>query len=255
MGDVSDLDFRQTPGVVSVTIATLAIVGVAVLVAAFVQGTIGVGFALIVAPVISLIDPGQLPVLVLVLMIPLNLYVLMREHSALDWRGTGWITAGRVVGTFGGLAVLTLLLQWQLDLFVGVATIGAALATLAAPVFSLRPATFVSAGLVTGVTETATGIGGPPLALLYQHQSGPVLRATIAACFLIGQIISLIALLAAGRAAIGQVALAALLVPALAAGGLLSQLSHRAADGRWMRRLVLGFALASGAVLVARALS
>lgn len=237
------------------TLTALAIIGVAVFVAAFVQGTIGVGFALIVAPVVSLMEPAQLPVLVLVLMIPLNLYVVWREHSALDWRGTGWITAGRVVGTFGGLAVLTLLLQWQLDLFVGVATVGAALATLATPVLRLRPATFVSAGLLTGLTETATGIGGPPLALLYQHQSGPVLRATIAACFLIGQVLSLIALLAVGRAAFDQVALATLLVPALAAGGLLSQLSHHAADGRWMRRLVLAFALASGALLVARALS
>lgn len=237
------------------SLTALTIIGVAVFVAAFVQGTIGVGFALIVAPVVSLMEPAQLPVLVLVLMIPLNLYVLWREHSALDWQGTGWITAGRVVGTFGGLAVLTLLLQWQLDLFVGVATVGAALATLATPVFRLRPATFVSAGLLTGLTETATGIGGPPLALLYQHQSGPVLRATIAACFLIGQLLSLMALLAVGRAAFDQVALATLLVPALAAGGLLSQLSHRAADGRWMRRLVLVFALASGALLVARALS
>lgn len=237
------------------TLATLAIISAAVLAAAFIQGTIGVGFALIVAPVVSLIDPGQLPVLVLVLMIPLNVFVLWRERAAIDWRGAGWISAGRLIGTFAGLAVLMVLVEWQLDLLVGLATVGAALATIAAPVFSLRPSTFMGAGLVTGVTETATGIGGPPLALLYQHHSGPVLRATIAACFLIGQIFSLVALVAAGQTEARQIVAAALLVPPLVAGCILSQLSHRAADGKWMRLLVLAFALVSGAILVARALS
>ena len=229
-------------------------ISIAVLLAAFIQGTIGVGFALIVAPVVSLIDPGQLPVLVLVLMIPLNIYVLWRERASIDWQGTGWISVGRLVGTFGGLAVLMVLVQWQLDLLVGLATVGAALATVIAPVFSLRPSTFMGAGLVTGVTETATGIGGPPLALLYQHHPGPVLRATIAACFLIGQIFSLIALLMAGQTEVRQIVVATLLVPALVGGCILSQFSHRAADGKWMRRLVLAFAFVSGAVLIGRAL-
>ncbi|MFS2056474.1 hypothetical protein ACEN8K_47735, partial [Variovorax sp. CT11-76] len=66
----------------------------AVLVAAFVQGATGVGFALIAAPVIGLVRPELLPVCVLVLMLPLNLYVAWREqfqrapaardHRALD---------------------------------------------------------------------------------------------------------------------------------------------------------------------------
>lgn len=82
------------------TLTALAIIGVAVFVAAFVQGTIGVGFALIVAPVVSLMEPAQLPVLVLVLMIPLNLYVVWREHSALDWRGQ----AGSRLAVWWGLS-------------------------------------------------------------------------------------------------------------------------------------------------------
>jgi uncharacterized membrane protein YfcA len=237
------------------TAYALLIIGMAVMVAAFIQGSIGVGFALVVAPIVALIDPSQLPALVLVLMMPLNLYVLWRERAALDWRGTGWITVGRIAGTFAGIAVLTVLVQWQLDLLVGLSTILAAVAALAGPVLTLRPATFVGAGLVTGVTETTTGIGGPPLALLYQHQSGPVLRATIAACFLIGQMFSLIALVAAERADLNQIALAALLVPALAVGGMMSHLSHRVIGAVWMRRLLLAFAIVSGLVLIVRGLS
>lgn len=63
----------------------------------------------------------------------------------------------------------------------------------------------MSAGSITGVTETATGIGGPPLALVFQHHPGPVVRTTIAACFLVGQVVSLVMLMLAGRATAEQV--------------------------------------------------
>ena len=69
--------------------------------AAFVQGSTGVGFALIVAPVIGLLKPELLPVCVLVLMLPLNLYVVWRERAAVDRVGASWITGGRIVGSAG----------------------------------------------------------------------------------------------------------------------------------------------------------
>src|SRR4051794_14063889 len=139
-----------------------AAIAVTVLVAGFVQGSTGVGFALIAAPVIGLLAPALLPVCVLVLMLPLNVYVLWRERGALDKPGAAWITLGRVVGTFGGLWVLVVLSASQLDVVVGLATIAAVVATLLAPAFTPGPRAFVLSGLVTGVTETATGIGGPP---------------------------------------------------------------------------------------------
>jgi hypothetical protein len=64
-------------------------------------------------------------------------------------------------------------------MIVGITTILAAIATKLAPKFTPNRTAFVSAGLITGVTETATGIGGPPLALVYQHHPAPTLRATI----------------------------------------------------------------------------
>lgn len=63
------------------------------------QGSTGLGFALLVAPVVGLFEPALLPVMLLVLMIPLNTYVAWRERSSLDRFGAGWITAGRVAGS------------------------------------------------------------------------------------------------------------------------------------------------------------
>lgn len=87
-------------------VGIFAIIAATVVVAAFVQGTTGLGFALIVAPVIGLLKPELLPVCLLILMLPLNAYVAWRERAALDRSGFGWIMVGRVAGTFGGLWIL-----------------------------------------------------------------------------------------------------------------------------------------------------
>jgi uncharacterized membrane protein YfcA len=229
-------------------------IALAVLLGGLVQGATGVGFALIVAPLLALLAPALLPVTVLLLMLPLNVYVLWRERAALDAPGAAWITAGRIAGTFGGLWVLLTLSARQLDLFVGGATLAAVAATIVAPAFTPGPRAFGLAGLVTGVTETATGIGGPPLALVYQHQPVAVMRSTIAFCFLVGQLVSLGALLTAGRIGAPQLLAAGQLLPALLTGAVLSHVVHHRVQTRFLRAFVLVFALASGVLLLMRAL-
>lgn len=222
----------------------------AVVFAAFVQGTIGVGFALIMAPLLALLEPGLVPVGVLVLMLPLNLYVAWRERSAIDWHGAGWITAGRVAGTAAGVWVLAALSANALSLFVGLSILAAVAATLAMPAFSPSRHALLGAGVVTGITETATGVGGPPLALVYQHRPVPTLRATIATCFLVGELVSLAVLFAWGRVGTAHLVGAGLLLPALAVGGALSRFMHLRVNARWMRGSVLVFATVSALFLL-----
>jgi uncharacterized membrane protein YfcA len=233
-----------------VTTATFAILSVIVFGAAFVQASIGVGFALIVAPILAFAAPDLLPVALLLLMLPLNAFVGWRERHALDWFGSGWITAGRAVGTFFGFWILVAVSSTTLNLLVGIATLAAAIASLLAPAFTANRTAFVTAGLVTGITETATGIGGPPLALVYQHHAAASLRANVAVCFLIGEVFSLILLAATGRLNLWQVEAAAMLFPALALGAVASQVVHGRLDQRLLRRFVLGFAVISGIVLI-----
>ena len=107
--------------------------------------------------------------------------------------------------------------------------------------------------LVTGVAETATGIGGPPLALVYQHRRAATLRSALALCFLLGQLMSLALLAAAGRATVAQFESALMLMPALIVGAILSHAIHGRVSGGALRAFVLCFAVVSGAVLLARA--
>jgi uncharacterized membrane protein YfcA len=233
--------------------ATLALLSATVFLAAFVQGSTGIGFALIVVPVLGLLAPEQLPVCVLVLMLPLNCYVAWRECAGLDLRSGGWITTGRIAGTFAGLWVLTALSASGMNLLIGIATLTAVAATMLMPAFTPTRGVYVVVGLITGVTETATGIGGPPLALVYQHHPPAVMRSTIALCFLIGELLSLALLWYTGRAQATQMAGALQLLPALVAGALLSRLTQRWVNSRVLRLFVMVFSIASGAVLLLRA--
>ena len=226
--------------------------GAIVAIAACVQGTIGIGFALVVAPVLAVLDPRLLPVSLLLLMVPLNLFTLLREHHAFDWRGAGWITLGRAAGTLAGAGVLMLLTPQRLNLVIGVATIAVAIATLAAPAFSPDRKAFLTVGLLTGISETSTGIGGPPLALAYQHHSPEVLRSTVAGCFLLGELLSIAVLAIMGRATWQQALSAALLLPFLAVGGFVSSFVRRWVNARALRALVLIFAVISGVFLIVR---
>jgi uncharacterized membrane protein YfcA len=217
---------------------------------AFVQGAVGIGFALIMAPIFGFFDASYLPVTLLILMLPLNFLVAWRERASIDLRGAGWITFGRFFGTFLGMAVLIALSVRQLEIAVGLLTILAAGVALMSPPFAPRPSASLGVGLFTGVTETATGIGGPPLALLYQHAPGPVLRSTVATCFLVGELISLAVLIVAGKVGQTQLMAALSLMPAVLIGSLLSRHTHSRINGPALRMAVLIFSIVSGAALI-----
>lgn len=234
------------------TWVTLGWASAIVVLASFIQGSTGVGFALLVAPVLGILAPALLPVAVLILMLPLNAYIAWRERAALDWPSGGWISLGRLAGTFGGLWVLVILSARQMNLLIGISTIAAAVATLAMPVFRASRGVFVAAGLITGVTETATGIGGPPLALVYQHHPVAVMRSTIALCFLVGELMSLAFLWQAGRIGAPQLVAALQLLPALGVGALLSRWVHEKVNAKALRTFVMVFSIASGLVLLVR---
>ena len=231
----------------------LVLASLAVLAASFVQGASGMGFALMVAPVLTLLAPDLLPVCVLILMLPLNAYVAWRERHALNKRGAAWISAGRLVGTFGGLAVLALLSAQALAIFVGASTIAAAVVTWFIPAFAPGVMAFIVAGLITGVTETSTGIGGPPMALTLQHRPPAEMRATMALCFLVGELISLVFLLCMGKVQMLHLSAAAQLLPALAVGAVASRFVHTRINAKVMRYFVQAFAIVSGLVLLVKA--
>jgi uncharacterized membrane protein YfcA len=237
----------------TLTPTAFLLIGLAVFISAFAQGCSGMGFAMLSAPIVTLFAPGLIPVMLLVLMIPLNAYVGWRERAAIDWRGVKLISIGRFAGTFLGLWILLVVNLHQLSLLIGWSTLIAAVVALLSPSFDLGRAGLGLVGLITGVTETSTGVGGPPLALAYQHKSGAVLRSTVALCFLVGEVISLIVLMIGGKVGADTLLVSVQMLPFLVLGSYASKFVHHRLDGPLLRYLVLGFSSISGIVVILQA--
>ena len=235
------------PRVVAVLAATL-VVGAAV------QGLVGLGLGLVAAPVTMLLEPSLMPDLMLWLAMLLPMATLAREHQEIYWRGLGWALGARAPGTAVGVALVAVFSTRSLGIAVGLMVLVSVALTAHAVVLPVNRSTLLAAGFASGITGTATSIGGPPLAILLQHRSPRQIRTTLAVYFLLGAAFSLVGLLLAGRLEVQPLLLALLLSPCLVVGLALGRLLHGVLPRDRIRFAVLGVCAASAVVLLARSL-
>ncbi|WP_122617847.1 sulfite exporter TauE/SafE family protein [Streptomyces sp. Tu 4128] len=217
---------------------------------ALLQVSVGFGLGMIAAPVFALVDPALAPTAVLLLATGVTAAVLVRERGRADLRGCGWALAGRLPGVLAGALLVVALPARHLALLVAAVVLAGATVSLAGYVPRQRRSSVVLAGMASGLMGTATSIGGPPMAMVWQRLGGPELRATMSAFFLAGSLMSLAALTAAG--AVGAHALrgTALLTPAAVAGVLLAGPLTRRLNVRRTRAAATALAVAGAVVLV-----
>jgi uncharacterized protein len=232
--------------------AGFLVVLAAVTVGSMVQGSIGFGANLVAAPVLALIEPAALPTALMLPVLPLSVAMMRREAHGVDRRAVGWLMTGRVPGTVVGSLVVAVVAADTLSVLAGVSVLVAVAVTLSTTSIPVTPATQVATGVVSGAMGTATSIGGPPLALLYQHHEGPVLRATLAATFALGTVVSVLGLALAGVIEGWQVVLALALAPGTLVGVVASSRLVDRLDGAWLRPAVLVFVSVAAVVAIAR---
>jgi uncharacterized protein len=238
----------------SADLTLILVTGLAVTTGAAVQGGVGLGLALVAGPVLTLLDPTLMPGSLIVTSVTLPVLTLARELGHVDWHGFRWAFAGRVIGTAGGVWLVARLSQQALGVAVGVMVLVTAALTLHTVQIRRTRSTLAVAGLVGGVSGTATAIGGPPVALVYQHAPGPIVRATLAAFFLFGGLLSLTSLAVAGELGARQLGVGVTLIPFVLTGFLLSAPLRNHLDQGRTRTAVLAVASLSAAVVIVRSL-
>lgn len=194
-----------------------------VLVGAALQSTAGFGFSLIAGPALFAIEPALVPGPVLVALLALTALSSVRDGSFRDRIGLRWALVGRLPGTVAGVALLQALSTRTLGLLSG-AIVLVSVALTVSPIAIKRsagPVTF--AGFLSGMSETTSSIGGPPVALLYRRDAPGVLRGTMSLFFLVGVSLSLVALAAVGNFGEEEASASLALLPGTVAGFLLSK--------------------------------
>ena len=231
---------------------TYAVIAAAVLVGSVVQSAVGLGVGLVAAPVTALLEPHLMPGALLMVALLMPCITLVHDHHDIDWRGLGWSLPARFPGTLVGVWVVTTLSAQELGIAIGLVVLAAVALTWRAVHVPVNRVTLSAAGFASGITGTATSIGGPPIAIVYQHRPAREIRTTMAVYFLVGAALSLAALLVAGHLT-GEQGLAALaLLPFLALGAVLGTKARRSLPAHVIRPAVLLVSSASAVVLLVR---
>jgi len=219
-----------------------------------IQGTIGFGINLVAAPILAVIDPHLVPAPVIIASLVLNLLVGRRDRGDRPWHTMRWPIAGQIPASIAGAATVAVVSERGLAVLFGtLVLVGVGLsATGRHP----RPTPRVgfAAGAASGFMGTTTGIGGPPMALVFQQERGPQMRAAFSRFFGVGSVAALLALLAFGQLELSDFGLAAGLLPGVLFGFWLSRHTVHRVDHSFLRPVVLAVSGASAVVVMVRAL-
>jgi uncharacterized protein len=233
------------------------------LVAAVVQASTGLGFALILSPaVFALLEPESAVVAITVLGLALNGLVLFgeRRRPLVAWGEVGPILVASVPGAVCGVFILRALPKSALQIAVGVAVIGAAVLRArarrdaAAPTPG-DPRARLTLGFATGALSTSAGVNGPPIALWFAHRGlGPAeIRDSLSAAFLglgiIAGVVLAPVLAAANDVEVDWAALAAALA-CVVAGHAVGRRAFARIDAERYEPLLLAIVVAAGAASI-----
>ncbi len=188
----------------------MALIGVG----AFVQTAIGFGMAIVAAPLLFQLNPEYVPAPICLVAIGLSLVNAAKHKNSISLGGLKMAIIGRIPGSvLGGLILMTVsasTMSLALGLFVMLSVCISLLPIRLEP----TNGRMVVAGFFSGFMGTSSAIGGPPMALLLQHQEANSLRGNLSAFFLFSSIMSLIVLAFVGHFHLLHVWLTLPLLPA-----------------------------------------
>jgi uncharacterized membrane protein YfcA len=233
--------------------AELAVAGATVAVGACLQGAVGFGLSLLTVPILVLVDPALVPVPLIVASLAPNLGASFRYREGIDAR-VRWALLGSVPGTVLGAYAIAILPQRPLAVSFGVLVLGAVVVSACGLQVTPTTTSLLAAGIISGFTGTASSIGGPPLALVYQRERGLTLRGTMALYFLGGSVLSVVTLALFGQLGRHELAESAEIAPFMVAGFACSAPAARVLDRGRTRQAVLVVSAASAVALIANQL-
>jgi len=220
----------------------------AVIVGSVIQVTSGVGGGFVIVPLLAWIDLSLVPAPLIFASLSLSGLMAVRERHAVDWQQIPLILGGLVPGSLLGAWVLTSVSLDKLGIVFGNVILLAIMVAASGRHIPVNRVTCVLTGALSGTMGTSSGIGAPPLALLYQDQPGARIRATLAVLYSGASLIMLTILFVFGRFGADDVQSGLLLMPGFVLGYWLAN--------RWTPHIDRGHAriavlLVSGAAAVA----
>ncbi|MEP0518888.1 MAG: sulfite exporter TauE/SafE family protein [Hyphomicrobiales bacterium] len=227
------------------------ICAVTVFVGTLVQRLSGAGYGMFAAPVMAIVAPEWLPGTVLLVGFVIGSGALLNTPNAIEWGDLPPGFAGRILGAGIAAYISTAIVDTDaLAIIVGCIVLFAVWLTLIGLSFPISGGSLFIAGTVGGVMGTLTGIGAPPMALLYSKVETRRSAATQNAFYGFGTLVAIVALSIAEVLTLAQVTFAATLAPLVPVALIISRpLTVRFERGA-IRPWALGLATISALALL-----
>ena len=229
----------------------ILIAALVILLGSFVQSSIGFGLAIIAAPVLYLIDPLYVPAPITISALTLSLANALKHRQSISFEGLKFAILGRIPGTVAGGVLLIWIDQQALALWLGIAVLAAVGLSLTNIVLQPTNGAMFSAGFLSGFMGTSSSIGGPPMAMVLQHQANDYIRANLAAFFIASCLMSLFMLALVGHFDSRHLLISLPLLPATLLGYWLAMRFLHLISHQNLRRFSLALCTVAGLAAIA----
>ena len=221
---------------------------------AVLQAATGMGTGILIVPLLALIDLALVPGPAVMASMALSLPMAWVGRRHIAWKELTPLMSGLLAGCAAGALGLAAIPAER----VGVAFALVILVTVAVTSAGVRiPFTrrsLMAVGAISGLMGASSGIGAPPIALLYQHRHGPELRPTLAFVYTAASAIILVFLALFGKFGQTEAGLALQLMPGYVLGYLIAAPFARLLDSGYSRLAILVLSAACALALLVRSL-
>lgn len=228
----------------------IAIAILVIFIGSFIQSSIGFGLAIVAAPVLFLIDPLYVPAPITICALTLSVANSYSHWRSISFRGLKFAIMGRIPGTISGGLLLLWIDQRALALWLGLSVLVGVAVSMSHIVFKANGRSLFCAGFLSGFMGTSTSIGGPPMALVMQHQENDFIRANLAAFFVVSCFMSLVMLTSIDRFGMEHIIISLPLMPATLAGYWVAMRSMHRISHENLRRVSLGLCAVAGSAAI-----
>ncbi len=215
-----------------------------------VQGVSGVGGGFIMVPLLALIDMRLLPGAFIFGTLSLSTLMAWRERAHIDMTNTMPILLAVLPGALLGALLVAQVSAERLGFVFGGMILLAIAISLTGLHLPLNRLTAAIAGLAAGAMGASSGIGAPVIAILYQRETGPRIRSTLAYIYTGASLLILVALAAFGKFTVRDIQAGLLLVPGFMLGYICSRPLALRFDHGATRYIVLAVSAVAAVVLL-----
>lgn len=226
------------------------------LVAGFLRGLTGFGFALVAVPILSvLVAPVVVVPMVIIHGVLTSVPLLVDARRHMQPLHIWPLMASAMVGVPFGAYLLKVLEADTLRLLIGCVATGFALLLLSGFRYTVKRErlAFIPVGLASGVLNGSSTLAGPPVILFFANQrvAPQTFRANILTFFFVTNLVTIVTFIVGGLFSRDAFVLAGVTLLPLVVGVVVGTVLSRRVDVRLFRGVALGAVLVSGVLAIA----